>query len=159
MGRKRRRAGREPNYYYVGVEGRTWKGREGRRVSLACGVERQGNARMTIARRRPAGSVTCIHAKGGVGTDAPVLGPNDDHLHASRRRGRRSWQEANSVRRRMYVHCRNLGGWYTPVLDSGLDLDRDQLHASQRPRSCSLPVVLGFRLHETTTRGYPYPRC
>jgi hypothetical protein len=102
--------------------------------------------------------VVCIHAEGTLGrADVPGVGPHDDHQRASRRRVRRSWVKADSVKRRMYAHCRDFGG-YTPVLDPGLDRDRDQLHASRCPRSCSVLGLLGCCLHETTTRGYPYPR-
>ena len=129
-------------------------------------VRRGGTRDMADEDRREAPSWLCHMAyaymqKGTLGRTYLYWVLTGDHRRASRRRGRRSWEEADSVRRRMYAHCRDFG-WYTPVLDPGLDRDRDQQHASRCPRSCSLPEVLGlldFRLHETTTRGYPYPRC
>lgn len=69
----------------------------------------------------------------GKGPAGSVLGPREGGQQ--RPRGRRSREKA--------------------LPDPGPDRDRDQLHASRCHRSCSLLGVLGFRLHETTARGYP----
>jgi hypothetical protein len=78
-------------------------GREGRGVFLTCGVEGRENARMRIAGKGLAGSVTWrIHTCGkDVGADVPVLGPREGGQQ--RPRGRRSREKAGSVTGRMYA--------------------------------------------------------
>ena len=88
----------------------------------------------------------------GIEKHTPVRGRHHgSDLHASRRRGGR----ALLLNVCMYA-CEQENGRLGHLLDPGLDLDRGQQCASWRRLALDL---LRLRLHDTTTRGYPCPRC